>query len=197
LGYIDIIYIIIQKLYFFIYIYTFFTIYPINIQLIYKEIDYRSCNSQKCTFDIDNDKKKYLNKIEFKIKYLNYKIRKDKLRKSHNYEVYDIFIYFLSICFLQCERRHEYFCPEFDKSRSCSKGKSCPYPHKLYSSKNEKTKNQKDAKYLSNTKKHQAIRIIKKNNSKTTNPESRIRYYEVNTLYEDSEEQSQKTENIK
>jgi hypothetical protein len=131
-------------------------------------------------------KKKYLNKIKFKMKYLNYKEKRDNLRKSHNYEACDIFI-----CFLQCQRRHEYFCPEFDKSENCSKGKSCPYPHK--SSKIHFCENEKNAKYLNNTKKHQAITISKKNDSKTTNPESR-RYYEINSLYEDPEEQSQKAD---
>ncbi|KAH0954605.1 hypothetical protein HN011_002860 [Eciton burchellii] len=91
----------------------------------------------------------------------------------------------------KCQRRHEYFCPEFDKSENCSKGKSCPYPHK--SSKIHLCENEKNAKYLNNTKKHQAITISKKNDSKTTNPESR-RYYEINSLYEDPEEQSQKAD---
>lgn len=30
----------------------------------------------------------------------------------------------------QCKKRHTYLCPEFEKAGSCSKGKSCPYPHK-------------------------------------------------------------------
>ena len=30
----------------------------------------------------------------------------------------------------QCQKRHIYACPEFDKCGKCSKGKFCPYPHK-------------------------------------------------------------------
>ncbi|PNF17491.1 hypothetical protein B7P43_G17634 [Cryptotermes secundus] len=30
----------------------------------------------------------------------------------------------------ECKKRHTYLCPEFEKAGSCSKGKSCPYPHK-------------------------------------------------------------------
>jgi len=94
----------------------------------------------------------------------------------------------------QCQRRHEYFCPDFDKSKSCSKGKSCPYPHKSHSSKYQK--NTKHLNETHNTKKHQDTALIK-NDSKTTNVESRIRYYEIDSLYEDLEEQSQKTEDMK
>jgi hypothetical protein len=34
------------------------------------------------------------------------------------------------LIFLQCKKRHVNICPEFDRSGTCSKGKSCPYPHK-------------------------------------------------------------------
>ena len=35
------------------------------------------------------------------------------------------------IFIFQCKHRHAYICEEFDKSGKCSKGKYCPYPHKV------------------------------------------------------------------
>lgn len=40
----------------------------------------------------------------------------------------------------QCMNRHINACPEFDKTGACSKGKSCPHPHKTLSTKAKKPK---------------------------------------------------------
>lgn len=99
------------------------------------------------------------------------------------YEAYHILI---PRIFLQCQQRHQYLCPEFDKSGSCSKGECCLYPHKSHSFNHEK-----NAKYLSKShdmNKHQVIASTAKIDSETTNPESRLRYYEISSnLSEDPE----------
>ncbi|EZA56836.1 Zinc finger CCCH domain-containing protein [Ooceraea biroi] len=86
----------------------------------------------------------------------------------------------------KCQRRHEYLCPEYNKSGSCSKGECCPYPHKSHSFNYEKS-----SKYLNKihgAKKHQATTSTAKDDSETTNPESRLRYYEISSsLSEDPE----------
>ncbi|XP_011868766.1 PREDICTED: zinc finger CCCH domain-containing protein 3 [Vollenhovia emeryi] len=76
----------------------------------------------------------------------------------------------------KCQRRHEYLCPEFNKSGNCSKGECCPYPHKSHSSNSEKS-----TKYLSkthDTQKHHAA-LTTKDNSEISNSEGRLRYYEI------------------
>ncbi|XP_058804990.1 uncharacterized protein LOC131672064 [Phymastichus coffea] len=40
-----------------------------------------------------------------------------------------------------CQKRHIYTCPEFEKSRKCSKIEFCPYPHKRSTVKTELSKN--------------------------------------------------------
>ncbi|XP_011695446.1 PREDICTED: uncharacterized protein LOC105454499 isoform X1 [Wasmannia auropunctata] len=76
----------------------------------------------------------------------------------------------------KCQRRHEYLCPEFNKSGNCSKGECCPYPHKSYSSNSEK-----NTKYLSkthDTQKYHAAPVAE-GNSEISNSEGRLRYYEI------------------
>ncbi|XP_071558108.1 uncharacterized protein Zc3h3 isoform X2 [Temnothorax nylanderi] len=76
----------------------------------------------------------------------------------------------------KCQRRHEYLCPEFNKSGNCSKGECCPYPHKSHSSNSEKS-----AKYLSKTHDTQKYRaaLATEDNSEISNSEGRLRYYEI------------------
>ncbi|XP_018300323.1 zinc finger CCCH domain-containing protein 3 isoform X2 [Mycetomoellerius zeteki] len=79
----------------------------------------------------------------------------------------------------KCQRRHEYLCPEFNKSGNCSKGECCPYPHKSHSSNSEK-----NAKYLNkihDTQKYHAT----DGNSENSNSEGRLRYYELTGLSEE------------
>ncbi|XP_034194064.1 zinc finger CCCH domain-containing protein 3 [Osmia lignaria lignaria] len=72
----------------------------------------------------------------------------------------------------ECKQRHENLCPEFEKTKKCSKGKHCPYPHKLQSSSN--TQNHLKRKYdVSN---HQVVSPTKDTSS--SNNENRVRYYE-------------------
>ncbi|XP_012525644.1 zinc finger CCCH domain-containing protein 3 [Monomorium pharaonis] len=89
----------------------------------------------------------------------------------------------------KCQRRHEYLCPEFNKSGNCSKGECCPYPHKSHSSNSEKS-----AKYLSkthDTQKYHAA-FAREGNSEISNPESRLRYYEITDgLSEDFEKKKE------
>ncbi|GAB1868870.1 Zinc finger CCCH domain-containing protein 3 [Camponotus japonicus] len=75
----------------------------------------------------------------------------------------------------KCQRRHEYLCPEFNKSGNCSKGECCPYPHKSHFSDSEKS-----AKYLNKMRDVQKTTLTTKNNSEISNTESRLRYYEIN-----------------
>ncbi|XP_026300853.1 zinc finger CCCH domain-containing protein 3 isoform X1 [Apis mellifera] len=74
---------------------------------------------------------------------------------------------------LQCKQRHENLCPEFEKTKKCSKGKHCPYPHKSQSS--SKKQNQLKRKY--NIHNNQATAPIIKDTSSSNN-ENRLRYYE-------------------
>lgn len=75
----------------------------------------------------------------------------------------------------ECKLRHEYLCPEYSKSGSCTKGKYCPYPHKPTTS----TARQNN-KYLPKepvvTKSEDAY--VMENDTELTNHESRLRYYE-------------------
>ncbi|XP_012223803.1 zinc finger CCCH domain-containing protein 3 [Linepithema humile] len=86
----------------------------------------------------------------------------------------------------KCQRRHENLCPEFHKSGICSKGECCPYPHKSHSTP------EKNAKYLNKTRdvqKHKATFATKDDSS---NPESRLRYYEItDDLSEDLEKKKE------
>lgn len=75
----------------------------------------------------------------------------------------------------KCQRRHEYLCPEFNKSGNCSKGESCPYPHKSHLFDSEKS-----VKYSSKMHVVQKTTLITKNDSEMSNTESRLRYYEIN-----------------
>ncbi|XP_014469016.1 PREDICTED: zinc finger CCCH domain-containing protein 3 [Dinoponera quadriceps] len=91
----------------------------------------------------------------------------------------------------ECQRRHEYLCPEFDKTGNCSKGKYCVYPHKSHSSSIEE-----NTKYLS-----KKVRVVKKYqatsakvDTETSNLECRLRYYETTDNSTDSLEK--KKENI-
>ncbi|XP_018405300.1 PREDICTED: zinc finger CCCH domain-containing protein 3 isoform X2 [Cyphomyrmex costatus] len=82
----------------------------------------------------------------------------------------------------KCQRRHEYLCPEFNKSGNCSKGECCPYPHKSHSSNFEK-----NTKYLNKThdiQKYHATLAID-GNSENSNSEGRLRYYELTGLSEE------------
>lgn len=75
---------------------------------------------------------------------------------------------------MQCQRRHENLCPEFDKSGICSKGECCPYPHKSHSTP------EKNTKYLNKTRNVQhKTTLATKDDVETSNPESRLRYYEI------------------
>ncbi|XP_011168768.1 zinc finger CCCH domain-containing protein 3 [Solenopsis invicta] len=89
----------------------------------------------------------------------------------------------------KCQRRHEYLCPEFNKSGNCSKGECCPYPHKSHSSNSEKS-----AKYLNKThdaQKYHAT-LVTESNSEISNSESRLRYYELtNSLSEEFEKKKE------
>ncbi|KAK2584005.1 hypothetical protein KPH14_006463 [Odynerus spinipes] len=80
----------------------------------------------------------------------------------------------------ECKLRHEYLCPEYSKSGSCSKGKYCPYPHKPTTSTARQTN-----KYLQKepnvTKSEDTCTM--ENDTELTNHESRLRYYEsTNTI---------------
>ncbi|XP_072744524.1 uncharacterized protein Zc3h3 [Anoplolepis gracilipes] len=74
----------------------------------------------------------------------------------------------------KCQRRHEYLCPEFNKSGNCSKGECCPYPHKSHFSNSEKS-----AKYSSKMRDVQKTTLTTQN-PEISNTESRLRYYELN-----------------
>lgn len=76
---------------------------------------------------------------------------------------------------LQCQRRHEYLCPEFDKSGNCNKGKYCPYPHKSHPPSAESTKY--TSKKTHDEQKHQTTSVAK-DDAEISNSESRLRYYE-------------------
>ncbi|EFN87523.1 Zinc finger CCCH domain-containing protein 3 [Harpegnathos saltator] len=92
----------------------------------------------------------------------------------------------------ECQRRHEYLCPEFDKRGICSKGEYCVYPHKSHTSNVEE-----NIKYLSkkmhDVKKYQATPVAKVD-TETSNLECRLRYYETTDNSIDSLEK--KKENI-
>ncbi|KAL0106688.1 hypothetical protein PUN28_015321 [Cardiocondyla obscurior] len=91
----------------------------------------------------------------------------------------------------KCQRRHEYLCPEFNKSGNCSKGESCPYPHKSHFSNSEKS-----AKYLSkphDTQKYH-VTLTAEENSEISNPEGRLRYYEITDSF--SEKLEKKKESL-
>ncbi|XP_029164295.1 zinc finger CCCH domain-containing protein 3 [Nylanderia fulva] len=75
----------------------------------------------------------------------------------------------------KCQRRHEYLCPEFNKSGNCSKGESCPYPHKSHLLDSEKS-----TKYSSKMHNVKKTMLTTKNDSEMSNMESRLRYYEIN-----------------
>ncbi|XP_011054580.1 PREDICTED: zinc finger CCCH domain-containing protein 3 isoform X1 [Acromyrmex echinatior] len=82
----------------------------------------------------------------------------------------------------KCQRRHEYLCPEFNKSGNCSKGECCPYPHKSHSFNSEK-----NTKYLNkthDTQKYHAT-LATDGNSENSNSEGRLRYYELTGLSEE------------
>ncbi|XP_018372497.1 PREDICTED: zinc finger CCCH domain-containing protein 3 isoform X2 [Trachymyrmex cornetzi] len=82
----------------------------------------------------------------------------------------------------KCQRRHEYLCPEFNKSGNCSKGECCPYPHKSHSFNSEK-----NTKYLNkthDTQKYHAT-LATDGNSENSNSEGRLRYYELTSLSEE------------
>ncbi|KYM89274.1 Zinc finger CCCH domain-containing protein 3 [Atta colombica] len=82
----------------------------------------------------------------------------------------------------KCQRRHEYLCPEFNKSGNCSKGECCPYPHKSHSFNSEK-----NTKYLNkthDTQKYHAT-LTTDGNSENSNSEGRLRYYELTGLSEE------------
>ncbi|XP_076246213.1 zinc finger CCCH domain-containing protein 3 isoform X2 [Calliopsis andreniformis] len=72
----------------------------------------------------------------------------------------------------ECKQRHENLCPEFEKTEKCSKGKHCPYPHKLHSSP-EKQNHLKRQKDVGN---NPVVVPISKDNSAIN--ENRLRYYE-------------------
>lgn len=48
--------------------------------------------------------------------------------------------------------RHINACPEFDKTGACSKGKSCPYPHKSHLTKTKRPKGISRSKSVTTTK---------------------------------------------
>ncbi|KOC61126.1 Zinc finger CCCH domain-containing protein 7, partial [Habropoda laboriosa] len=73
----------------------------------------------------------------------------------------------------ECKQRHENLCPEFEKTKKCSKGKHCPYPHKSQSSSNKQ--NHLKRKY--NIPKNQMTPPVTKDTS-ISNTENRLRYYE-------------------
>ncbi|CAK9813211.1 Zinc finger CCCH domain-containing protein 3, partial [Anthophora plagiata] len=78
----------------------------------------------------------------------------------------------------ECKQRHENLCPEFEKTKRCSKGKHCPYPHKSQSSSNKQ--NHLKRKY--NIPKNQVTPPVTKD-TPISNTENRLRYYEqANTL---------------
>ncbi|KAL7306473.1 hypothetical protein TKK_0001172 [Trichogramma kaykai] len=77
----------------------------------------------------------------------------------------------------ECQKRHEFLCPEFDKSGSCTKGK-CPYPHKSKVSGSKKVARKK------------CKTPIKTNNVNALESESKKRYYEEAS--EDLEEKKNK-----
>ncbi|KAF3430151.1 hypothetical protein E2986_06504 [Frieseomelitta varia] len=73
----------------------------------------------------------------------------------------------------ECKQRHENLCPEFEKTKKCSKGKHCPYPHKTQSS----SKKQSHLKRKYSTHCNQAVVPVTKNTS-SYSTENRLRYYE-------------------
>ncbi|CAL1684902.1 unnamed protein product [Lasius platythorax] len=88
----------------------------------------------------------------------------------------------------KCQRRHEYICPEFNKSGNCSKGECCPYPHKSHLFDSEK-----NAKYSSKMRDVQKTTLTAKNDSEMSNMESRLRYYEINNSVTEQLEKKKRT----
>ncbi|KAM0733163.1 Zinc finger CCCH domain-containing protein 3 [Formica fusca] len=88
----------------------------------------------------------------------------------------------------KCQRRHEYLCPEFNKSGNCSKGECCPYPHKSHFSDSEKS-----AKYSSKLRDVKKTTLTTKNDSEMSNTENRLRYYEINNSFTEHLEKKKKT----
>ncbi|XP_050465176.1 zinc finger CCCH domain-containing protein 3 isoform X2 [Cataglyphis hispanica] len=88
----------------------------------------------------------------------------------------------------KCQRRHEYLCPEFNKSGNCSKGECCPYPHKSHFSDSEKS-----TKYSSKMRTVQKTTLTTKNDSEILNTENRLRYYEINNSFTEHLEKKKKT----
>ncbi|XP_047351318.1 zinc finger CCCH domain-containing protein 3 isoform X1 [Vespa velutina] len=75
----------------------------------------------------------------------------------------------------ECKLRHEYLCPEYNKTSNCSKGKYCPYPHKPTTS--TARQNNKYLQKEPNATKSQSTSTIE-NDTELTNHECRLRYYE-------------------
>ncbi|KAK9301528.1 hypothetical protein QLX08_006150 [Tetragonisca angustula] len=71
----------------------------------------------------------------------------------------------------ECKQRHENLCPEFEKTKKCSKGKHCPYPHKSSS------KKQSHLKRKYSTHCNQAVVPVTEN-TLSFSTENRLRYYE-------------------
>ncbi|XP_076765760.1 zinc finger CCCH domain-containing protein 3 [Xylocopa sonorina] len=72
----------------------------------------------------------------------------------------------------ECKQRHENLCPEFDKTKKCSKGKHCPYPHKLQSS-NKQNHLKRKYNVPSNQPKPPTTK-----DTFSPNAENKLRYYE-------------------
>ncbi|XP_076626074.1 zinc finger CCCH domain-containing protein 3 [Colletes latitarsis] len=87
----------------------------------------------------------------------------------------------------ECKQRHENLCPEFEKMKKCSKGKSCPYPHKLCSSFNKQNHYKR---------KYGQVESPMSNDISTSNNENRLRYYEQTDNNVDGKCLDKKRENI-
>lgn len=80
---------------------------------------------------------------------------------------------------IQCEKRHQYLCPEFEKSGTCPKRK-CPYPHgslvrKITISKSKLSINRRRVKSATKFKKDKLSKPNLKQNEAEKN--INVRYY--------------------